>query len=350
MKINSNYFAGDEQGYGNPLLHRIYLKVNKNMSFQHMIKGISELATYSSEHDFEINVEIEDTNEQSIKLLQDILEERDKWHFGHELRYPRFRILIPIEKCSSELFRIVNQFDNFYPEIEIIFLKKLKSPLNASISRKIGLELGKSKDYLKGGIFLLFENEESIMGTDWKSFENLINDALKNNLTPYVEIHPSIKFSDMKSSVMTIRTLLETITDLKINLFDCGLLSIARRIAMGFDLGLSPLSNNIIFKCGIFVYNSAELLDFNIRTCYYYIIDTAELTDIVNSCRNCKYFHSCSGCKRSYIHRDMTCAASMEKVIAECNDLLITLYIADAPQMPILQFDWEYLYDSFNGI
>lgn len=350
MKINSNYLAGGKQGYGNPLLHRIYLKVNKNMSFQHLIKGITDLATYSSEHDFEINVEMEDTNEESIKLLQDILEERDKWHFGHELRYPRFRILIPIEKCSSELFRIVNQFDNFYPKIEIIFFKKLKSPLNDSISRKIGLELGKSEDYLKRGIFLLFENEESIMGTDWKSFENLINEALKNNLTPYVEIHPSIKFSDMKSSVMTIRTLLEAIKDLKINLFDCGLLSIARRIAMGFDLGLSPLSNNIIFKCGVFVYNSTELLDFNIRTCYYYTIDKEAFSDIINICRKCKYFRNCSGCKMSYIHRDKICAANVGKVIEECKDLLIAIYIEDIPQMPILQFDWEYLYDSFNGI
>ncbi|MFW9996928.1 MAG: hypothetical protein ACFFD4_33105, partial [Candidatus Odinarchaeota archaeon] len=250
--------------FGNPLLHKLFLRIGSKNKVTSIIQALSNIFESSKEHDIEVTVELEKNSPNNIRSLSAILENRNvqrsgyeyrlpkdhsRWRSGHEYRLPRFRVVIDTEIDAQEIYDVIKEFDIYYPEIEVLLLESLDKPFNQEFMECSQKRIKEYDDSTRGSFLILFNTAESISFSNYSFISEAINVAHDKGLNTLLEINPAImsNFSEIRS--IRIEGILKLLVDSKVRLFDCGLLSIADRIVQSKEFLFSP-NLNCYFRCG----------------------------------------------------------------------------------------------------
>lgn len=282
---------------------------------------------------------------------------------GIEHRSPKIRICAPYDLVSEASVELVNQLDIYNPPIEFYVLvpgSHMSCFYRNDLAGSVGSLLLKHR--IRFHAFLLLSSDgdslQLLKNGKVEEFLEWLGETPLGAYPPVFEVSLSPqtrRLSGFAEPVLMLAkgrpTLLESSTSIY-----CGLLSHLNKAIKMYDLledrELSPTP--ILSSCGTASVFSSLLLPglTRIQACPYRIPNLeGRLSVMREKCSICPWVTYCSGCLKALsLSGECRLQPYYSAVVSILNEWprIIGKFIAERAEIPILQHDWDYIYDPFD--
>lgn len=282
---------------------------------------------------------------------------------GIEHKPPKIRICAPYDLVSEALVELVSQLDIYSPPIELYVLvpgSHMSSFYQANLAVSMGSLLLKHRIHFHTFLLLSSDRDSLHMLRDGR-VEEFLEWLDKTPLGVYptvFEISPlprARRLSAFAEPVLMLAKRRPTLVAASNSIY-CGLLShLNKAIRMYHLLEDQELSlTSVLSSCGATSASSSLLLPVltGIRACPYWIPNLEKRLSVIRQkCSVCPWVIYCSGCLKALsFSGECWLQPYYSELVSVFNERpsIIDEFIAKSVDMPILQHDWDYIYDPFE--